>query len=254
MKRSCHILFAFLALATTTCKQEKHQAGLCLSFDDRYVKEWYQMRGLFNQYKAHVTFFVSQFDSLSVDEIKMLHELQNDGHEIASHGAMHVQAESCIKEHSYKEYIAHEIDPSIASMKKEGFDPVSFAYPYGSKYWFTDYLLLKKFNCTRGVASLMNKASLKEVDDIFYNFNGNRKLFSFGIDTPSNLSHEAIIEAMERATLKNEVLLLNGHVPIQSSTPPTYSFDIKLLEFILKEAEQRHLVFYRFRDLSADQN
>lgn len=251
MKRSISIIVFTIAILAG-CKQEKHTPGICLSFDDRYIKEWHQMRGLLNQYHAHVTFFVTQFDSLSEDEIKMLHDLQNDGHEIASHGALHIQAERYIKMHSYKDYIAHEIEPSIVSMKKAGFDPVSFAYPYGSKYWFTDYLLLKKFKITRGVSSLRSQSSLKDVDDIFYNFNGSRKLSAIELDGTTKLSTEGVIGAMDRAIQRKEVLLLSGHVPVQNATPSLYSFDIKFLEFVLKEAQGRHLAFYRIRDLSPD--
>ena len=212
------------------------------------------MRKLLNQYHARVTFYITKFDSLSADEIKMLHDLQNDGHEIASHGALHVQAESYIKAHSYKEYLANEIEPSISSMKKAGFDPVSFAYPYGSKYWFTDYLLLQKFKSTRGVASMKNRSSLADVDETFYDFNGNRKLSSIEIDVVARLTQTEIISAMERANRNNEVLLLSGHVPVQKGATTPYSFERSFLEFILREANDRHLDFYRIQDLSSGQD
>ncbi len=208
------------------------------------------MRGLLNQYHARVTFFVSQFDSLSEEEIKMLHDLQNDGHEIGSHGAIHVQADSYIKEHTYKEYIANEIEPSISSMKKAGFDPVSFAYPYGSKDWFIDYLLLRKFKNTRGISFMRNQNNLVEVDDIFYGFNNDRKFLSLVFDGPTQPTEAAITVALERAVQKNEVMLLSGHTPILEKKSALYSFDLSFLEFILKEANQRHLNFYRIKDLS----
>jgi len=45
-------------------------------------------------------------------------------------------------------------------MKKHGFDPKSFAYPYGAKYWFTDMMLLKKFKILRGVETINNERDL----------------------------------------------------------------------------------------------
>ena len=254
MMRSLLISLSLLLLINTGCHQKKHQPGICLSFDDRPIKEWHQMRALLKRYHAHVTFFVTQFDSLSATEIQMLTDLQNDGHEIASHGALHVQAESYIKAHSYKEYLANEIEPSISSMKKAGFDPVSFAYPYGSKYWFTDYLLLKKFKSTRGVASMEKQNSLAAVDEIFYDFDNSRKLSSIEIDGPAQLTKAVIVEAMRRAIQNNEVLLLSGHTPVQNKAPGLYSFNSAFLESILKEANDRHLGFYRIRELSADQD
>ena len=51
------------------------------------------MKELLKQYNSHVTFFITQFDSLDSGEIKMLRELEKEGHEIGSHGALHVVSE-----------------------------------------------------------------------------------------------------------------------------------------------------------------
>ena len=90
----------------------------------------------------------------------MLRQLENEGHEIGSHGALHVLSENYIRENSYDEYIKNEIDANIFAMKKHGFDPKSFAYPYGAKYWFTDMMLLKKFKILRGVETINNERDL----------------------------------------------------------------------------------------------
>src|SRR5438034_1387906 len=78
MMRSILISLSLIVFITTGCHQQKRNAGICLSFDDRYIKEWHEMRALLNRYHARVTFFVSQFDSLSATEIQMLADLQND--------------------------------------------------------------------------------------------------------------------------------------------------------------------------------
>jgi len=243
-------LILSLVIGLSSCNKQPRTPGICLSLDDRSVKGWYALRSTFKEYGAHVTFFVTQFDSLSPSEIQMLRQLQSDGHEIASHGALHVQAEQYIKEHSYSEYVTNEIDPGISSMQKAGFQPVSFAYPYGSKYWFTDYLLLKKFKTTRGVAFLKKGQSIADLDDIFYGFDGNRKLSSLEIDGQSPLSQTMITQAMERAQGKEEVLLLSGHQPSDSSEAGAYSFDREVLRFILDQAKSRRLRFYRVKDLA----
>lgn len=209
------------------------------------------MRGLLNRYEARVTFYVSQFDSLSVEEIQMLHDLQKDGHEIASHGALHVQAEAYIREHSYKEYLANEVDRSIASMEKAGFRPTSFAYPYGSKYWFTDYLLLKRFKSTRGVAFLGDK-QLEQLDEVFFDFDGSKKLVSIEMDGPSPLTKEKLIPAFNRLSASNEVLMLSAHEPTKQANPQMYFFNIDTLEAVLNETHKRQFHFYRASDLTSD--
>ena len=253
MKIKLLLLFLFTIALTFSCQQEKNQAGICLSFDDRTIKEWFALRDLFNQYEVKATFFISQFDSLAPDEIEMLHQFEKDGHEIASHGALHIQAEKYIKENSYKKYMALEIKPSIESMKKQGFNPVSFAYPYGSKYWFTDFMLLHKFKSTRGVASyhtvkdLKNK-DLASVDEIYFDFDGERKLSSFEIDRKLQLTQEIMLSGLNRAEKRGEVIMLFAHVPSTDINNP-YSFDVDFLKFILEEAKKRNMKFYRFKDL-----
>ena len=86
----CLLLFVMVF----ACKQKKpvQQAGIAVSFDDRFVKEWYQLRPLLKKYNAKCTFYITQPDSLSDEEVKLLHELQKEGHEIGCHGAMHVRS------------------------------------------------------------------------------------------------------------------------------------------------------------------
>src|SRR5688572_11158013 len=127
------IIFLLFALPIFSCQQsEIKRSGICLSFDDRTVKEWYKMNDLLKKYNSRVTFFITQFDSLDSAEIMMLRQLENEGHEIGSHGALHVISENYIKENSYSEYIKNEIDANSLAMKKNGFVPKSFSYPYGA--------------------------------------------------------------------------------------------------------------------------
>jgi peptidoglycan/xylan/chitin deacetylase (PgdA/CDA1 family) len=204
------------------------------------------MRPLLSSYNAHVTFFITQFDSLSVGERQLLKEFEADGHEIASHGALHVLSEQYIKEHSYNEYLEDEIDPDIATLSANGFPPASFAYPYGSKYWFTDMLLLQRFDIVRGVVALEDP--IEEMDDIFYDFDNDRTVFAGGIDHGSRLTGDKAKAAIDRAAEHNEVLLLYGHTPGDSSDP--YTFDIALLQNILASAAEKGLKFYRVKDLA----
>ncbi len=239
------LLFIFIL---TSCQKPQRTAGLCLSLDDRSIKAWYSLRPIFKEYDAKVTFFVTQFDSLSAEEIVLLKELQQDGHEIASHGAMHVQAEKYIKENSYRDYFANEIKPSIASMKKSGFTPTAFAYPYGSKYWFTDFMLLHQFKVTRGVSAIDQKNGVATQDEVFYAFDGNKKILAAEIDHLSGLTKPMVTRAMDRALQQKEVLLLCGHEP-SVSNQSAYFFDVDFLKFILEQAKLRHLKFYSASEL-----
>ncbi len=246
-------LLLILFLIVISCQQKEiKRPGICISFDDRSIKEWYDMRDLLKKYSSQVTFFVTQFDSLDSSEIIMLKELERDGHEIGSHGALHVVSEFYIKENTYKEYLENEIDASISSMIERGFTPKSFAYPYGAKYWFSDMILLKKFKILRGVEPINNEKNLTLLDNIYYTYNGDKTLSSIGIDKINGLTKEIINKAIKRAFDNKEVLMLHGHSPLTNTENTNYNFDINLLEYILNEAKKNDLEFIRYEDLILD--
>ncbi|MEP6735027.1 MAG: polysaccharide deacetylase family protein [Chryseolinea sp.] len=245
-----YLFYAVVVFGLSGCseKQEPHP-GICLSFDDRSVREWYSLKNLLDSANAKVTFFVTQFDSLDSVEISLLKDLEADGHEIGSHGALHVISERYIKEHTYKTYLQNEVEAETSAMKKHGFKPSSFAYPYGAKYWFTDYLLLKKFKVVRAVERLNDSGDISLIDDIYYDFDGDRTISAVGIDHASGLKNDMITKAMSRAREKNEVLILYGHVPASAGDSSDYSFDVSLLRFILKEASRNNLRHYKTSEL-----
>jgi len=230
-------------------ESNKDQPGICLSFDDRTIDEWYQMRPLLNQYNAKVTFFVTQFDSLTQEEISKLWILKSEGHEIGSHGAMHVLAEHYIKENSYSKYMRLEIDSSINSMRNANFEPVSFAYPYGASYWFTDYLIGRKFEIIRNVYALKTDEDITLANDIYISPHKNKIVWALGIDVANHLSKEKITHALNRTSEAKKVLMLYGHVPSIKNKKNPYSFDLILLEYILLEAQKRSLKFYLIKEL-----
>lgn len=233
-----------------SCQQKEiRRPGVCISFDDRSIREWYSMKSLLSKYNAHVTFFVTQFDSLDSIEVSMLKGLEKEGHEIGSHGALHVVSEYYIKDKSYKEYIQNEVNASILTMTERGFVPKSFAYPYGAKYWFTDTILQRKFHILRGVEPMNPERDLTLIDNIYYSFNGDRTLSAIGIDKDSDLTKEMIAKAIKRAFDNKEMLMLYGHSPATDTDNGQYNFDIDLLEYILSEAKRNDLEFIRYEDL-----
>jgi peptidoglycan-N-acetylglucosamine deacetylase len=234
----------------TTCKKAvKSEAGICLSFDDRTIFEWYGLLPLFDKYNARVTFFITEFDSLTNDEIEILRVFQKDGHEIGSHGAAHVQAESFIKANGYDEYLKTEVEQSLVSMRRANFNPTSFAYPYGSKYWFTDFFLLKRFQSVRGVETMNAERNIATINKIFHVSGTTRKFLALSFDRNTKLTSKMIGDAIQRAKRNNEVIFLYAHYPSQSDDG--YSFDLAVLENILSEAVAEGLRFYTFGEVAA---
>jgi peptidoglycan-N-acetylglucosamine deacetylase len=226
-----------------------NKAGICISFDDRYVDEWYSMSNLLDRYDAKVTFFITQFDSLTENELKKLNHLESLGHEIGSHGYMHVESETYIKENFWYEYIENEIIANKKAMILKGFHPTSFAYPYGAKYWFTDFLISRHHKSIRSDLPMNTEKDLTKINDIYYDFDGDYNFYSMGFDNNYELTRPMIAQAMKRAHDNNEVLFLHAHVPDKGQIDK-YTFSISLLDFILKEANKQGLKFFIFSDLA----
>jgi len=242
------LLFLLIAGLLLACHNDEKRAGLWLSFDDRSINQWYELRDLLRTDNVYVTFFITQPDSLTKEEVDKLLKLQQDGHEIGFHGSQHVLSEYYIKENSYTEYLKDEIESGLNTMEKLGFECTSFAYPYGAKYWFTDLILFQKFDILRGVAPLNKEKDISKIDEVYYSFNGDCTLFSFGFDNNSGVTDDMLEKAMDRAAGRNEVLMLYAHAPV-SSDKKGYVFNLKTLKFIISKAKASDLEFYTSKNL-----
>jgi peptidoglycan-N-acetylglucosamine deacetylase len=174
------------------------------------VDEWFELRKLFNDNNVKATFFISEPATLSKSEIDKLKILEKEGHEIGFHGTMHVLSEYYIQEHSYKDYLEKEIDVGLKQMDSLGFKCVSFAYPYGAKYWFTDFLLLRRFEILRSVSPINKTKKISLIDDIYYSFDGDNTVSAIGIDNNAGVDESMINEGLERTIKRNQVLMLYG--------------------------------------------
>src|SRR5690554_3168159 len=124
-----------IILLCSGCKSKERFSGIWLSLDDRSVHEWFELRGILNKHNAKATFFVTQPNSLTHEEVELLRILKNDGNEIGFHGNKHLLSENYIKKHGYRAYWKNEILAGLETMDSFGFKCSSFAYPYGAKYW-----------------------------------------------------------------------------------------------------------------------
>ncbi|MEQ8925208.1 MAG: polysaccharide deacetylase family protein [Fulvivirga sp.] len=245
---SAFSLFLILILGCSETK-EKNVPGICISFDDRYVEEWYDLRPMFEKYDARVTFFITQFDSLTTTEVNMLQKLQSDGHEIGNHGALHVLSEYYIKDNSYDTYLENEIIANKDALNHYSFDATSFAYPYGAKHWFTDFLISSHHSALRSDVPVNKEKDLTLMDEIYFDFDGSNEFYSVGFDYNYELTETMIANALTRAKLNNEVLCLHGHGPAEQGD---YHFSIETLEFILKEARRLKLEFFTYSELISE--
>ncbi len=220
--------------------------GVILSFDDRFVEQWVNARWIFEKHNARATFFISEFDKLSEDEIDKLLILQNDGHCIGSHGLRHRDAVKAIETLGASRYVKEEIMPAIKLMRQAGInDPEScFAYPVSSRTEQTDELLLKFFrNLRTGVFGrdlknvLMPLKSLKSL----------HCLKSVGIDDNGGLSCEQIFSLIDKLVPEDSIIVFYAH-SIQDYSDANHISPEKL-DKVLSYIVSCNLPFYTFADL-----
>lgn len=220
--------------------------GLSISFDDAYVDEWYATRDLFNRYDARATFFVSNFDLLTNEQIEKLKILQKNGHEIAFHGLRHLGANKFVAENSLNKYIETEIFPGIDAMIRFGLQPETFSYPFGMRTPFIDRALLKHFKYVRGAAFTNGDKRLIDLNKIYLS-RSKGLVFAAGIDNVYKNSLDEIHMALKKAKDENKILLLYGHKTTDDYCG--YCTPISKIEAVLNVASEAGLKFYRIKDL-----
>jgi peptidoglycan/xylan/chitin deacetylase (PgdA/CDA1 family) len=257
------LCYFILMLFGVSCNSRKpvQQGGIALSFDDRFVKEWTDLKPLLNKYNVKATFYVTQPDSLSEEEVQMLHELRKDGHEIGCHGAMHVRSMYYIWDNSLEKYMENEIFHALKTMKNQGFTPKTFAHPGGSQTWYSDHELLKYFTLLRDVSMKYRKIlgfdfvrEVESMDEIYHQRNHQEKVNALLIDVSAKLTIKDIRNGLERASKEGSIMMMFGHKPLTKTTQNQneYGFDIKFLEQILAESAKLSLKSYTMQELNSD--
>ena len=258
MKKFPYYLIVSAIIFSCTHKKTVPDAGIAISFDDRFVKEWYRLRPLLKKYNAKCTFFITQPDSLSHEEVMLLRQLEKEGHEIGCHGAMHVRSMYYIWDFSLGEYMKNEIFPALKTMKQQGFSPKTFAHPGGSQTWYSDRELLKYFTLLRDVSMKTRTLwdfdythEIEDIDEIYYQHDNTRKVNALLIDTSAKLTIEDIKKGLKRASDEGSVMMMFGHKPLTKTTQKSneYGFDVQFLEQILAESAKLKLKTFTMQQL-----
>ncbi len=233
-------------------------AGIALSLDDRYVKDWVRLRPLLKKYNAHLTFYVTQFDSLTPEETALLHQLEQDGHEIGAHGAAHVRVLDWVRSGGkLDDFYRYEIEAELVSMRRAGFKPITFAHVGGQQTWYTDrrllsdyFILLRDVSMTeRRLPLFIYRRPVFAMDEIYYHFDGTQKVNSLLIDQYTHITERQLKEGLVRAKNTRSVLMLMGHRPLFAASDEQYAFSVSLLEKILEEAQKMGLKTYTMAEL-----
>jgi len=109
------------------------RAGVAISIDDDDVDGWITiLQPLLAAHHAHVTFFVTRWPKLDQVRLVELAILAADGHELDAHSIDHVNAVEYVTANGLDAYLDNEVLPSIQIMVAAGYNPTSFAFPFGA--------------------------------------------------------------------------------------------------------------------------
>ena len=226
-----------------------HKAGLALTFDDYAVDGWFDMNSVFEAYGVKPTFFMSNFHELSENQIDKLKTLESSGAEIGCHTYSHegVHRDYHSDENRIDEYINAQIVPALNNMIAVGFNPESFAYPYGEHEEAYDNAVRAYFPYLRTTASDNNR-QLYQLDEIFHQKGKHYNILAGdGIDNSYNNGIAEIKEAFIKARKNREIITLYGH-KIVDLPDDNYSISPEKLEKIIEIAKNLGLEFYTFKE------
>ncbi len=125
-------------------------ATLSMTFDDHFVDNWTAARSVFDAYNARVTFCICRLHRLNEDQIRKLHQLQDEGHEIGYHTRSHPLLTTYLETHGLQSWCKQELDRGIAEHHAAGFPARSFASPHHLTTPQTRSETIKRFAVTRG--------------------------------------------------------------------------------------------------------
>lgn len=109
------------------------RAGVALMFDDAYPTIWLGVEDLLEQYGAHVTLYITWYSRIQQADRDRIRQLADAGHDIEAHSVNHLRGPNYVEAHGLDQYITDEVVPSFELLRADGYDPVSYAYPFGMR-------------------------------------------------------------------------------------------------------------------------
>ncbi|WP_418262061.1 polysaccharide deacetylase family protein [Flavobacterium faecale] len=221
-------------------------SGVVLTFDDDYVENWKMADTILKEFHWKATFCVCKISQMNPENVKTLQWFQKCGHEIAGHGANHVNTLDYIAANGFEKFYEDEIVSMMDKMKENGLNVSSFAYPYGARNPLVDQKLFNTFKVLRGTTY----GALNPVNQACYFENSKKVVFGLGIDSHyPHFSLPYIINLIDYAEKNHKILILYSHRTVDVVTD-NYQTKMENLVSICKYVQKKHMKFYTLSDLS----
>ncbi|MBP7510885.1 MAG: polysaccharide deacetylase family protein [Bacteroidia bacterium] len=251
------LLAILIGLFFSNCNKDNSKplgAGILITVD-KPPDTWQHLQTFLKENDVKLTFYIENYNIVADSTKEMMKSFMNDGHEIAHHSLTHAHADDYAEKYGVDAYLQNEILNVTEAMKKDGFNPVTFAYPHGDCTSEVDQALLNHFvNIRKIIAPYLNK-KLCDLDQIYLR-QGNVKVFyGAGIDTRYHLKLEDIFDALEKAKNSRQTISLYTHFLSKDGQPFEVSNShIAQEDFIkiIKKAKELGLKFYTAKEVGAN--
>lgn len=127
-------------------------AGISLQYDGTWIDSWMASREYLQRYNARVTIFVTRYHGLSAETHANLRVLHDDGHDLEAHAVNHLRGPVIVEENGLDWYLEHEVQPSIDILRADGYEVVSYAYPFGDRTDEIDEAVGKRVQLIRSLS------------------------------------------------------------------------------------------------------
>jgi hypothetical protein len=117
-------------------------AGVALMYDDWHTQEWLASEPLLAAYGARVTLYVGRYAHIPAGGHDQLRRLADAGHDVEAHGVRHLRGPTVVEERGVRAYLEEEVLPSIDVLREDGYEVLSYAYPFGVRTSETDRAIL----------------------------------------------------------------------------------------------------------------
>jgi len=226
-----------------------HSAGFVLTFDDNDVDGWFSMRDTYLEYGIKPTFFLSHFHNLKQSHIAKLKILELEGAEIGGHTYSHggVGTDFDYNVDLIDQYLNEQIKPMVDNMKAAGFNPESFAYPYGEHQEDYDIAVRAYFPYLRTTVS-SREQKLYKLNEIFHKKGKYYNILAGeGIDNSYGNEIDEIRRAFIKASKNGEIITLYAHLVLDDPDNP-YAISPKKLKKVIQLSKELGLKSYTFKE------
>ncbi|WP_103762760.1 polysaccharide deacetylase family protein [Roseovarius confluentis] len=220
--------------------------GVCLTFDDLYVENWLAAGPIFQAHDARATFCVCWMHAATPAQIDGLHQLQEDGHEIAYHGRNHEKLQPYLRQHGLDHWLENEIARGVAEHRALGFPTTSYASPFYGSNRQTRAATAPYFQITR--AGSGRDLSVEDVPKrIYQRPDPDGAVSSIGLidfQNPGSRSWREIGAALDMLVAHRGVGIFNGHdIRPRKAGPGRYSAH-RQIDRLLRAITDRGLAFH----------